>query len=456
MAKDKQHFDIIVIGSGIAGSNSALLAAQAGQKVALVEKNSLGGSSANFRDVPLGVFAEAARIFEEAKQASILGLRAETISYNFPSIKLFKDQSTKNSRVTDPSFYEEKGITVIQGAAQFIRPDTISVDGQHYTADRFIVATGSQWKLPKVPGLAEINYQTPETMINQDRPPRSLFVIGGHQSGIEVASIMASFGTKVFITEISSRLLPGFDEEVGDFMENHLTKNLKMLISTSSRVTSVQSEGNLYRVRFNHAGVEREVKVDQILVATDRQASTDLGLNNAAIKFTTDGIEVNKYFQTSNRKIYAIGAVANTQQTSSESALLESQAVVHNLLRLSKQVVNYDLVPKLVKTNPTIISLGLSEDDCEKRCIEHQVALAVGKEAPYSLVKPGFGGFVKLVANNKRQLIGATIVLDQAENIAQELSVAIQQQLTVQDLVKLPRVFLSASELITIAAEKLL
>lgn len=455
MAKNKL-FDIIVIGSGIAGSNSALLAAQAGYRVALVEKDTLGGASANFRDVPLGVFTEAARVFEGAKHSSVLGLRAETISYNFPSIKLFKDQAIKISRVTDADFYEEKGVTVIMGAAQFVRPDTISVNNQHYQADKFIIATGSHWKLPKVPGLAELDYQTPETLINQNRPPRSLFVIGGHQAGIEVASVMASFGTKVFITEISSRLLPDFDEEVGDFIESHLTKNLKMLISTSSRVISVQPDNSSYRVRFNHAGAEREIQVDQVLVATSRQPTTDLGLNNAAVKFTTDGIIVNKYLQTSNRRIYAAGAVTNTGQISSESATLDSQAVVQNILRLSKQVVDYSLLPKVVKTNPPIVSIGLSEDDCERRCIEHQAAIATGKEAPYSLVKPGFGGFIKLIINSKQQLIGATLVLDQAEDIVHELIFAIKQQMTVQDLIKLPRIFLSASELIAIAAEKLL
>lgn len=450
-------YDIIVIGSGVAGSNSALLAAQTGRSVALVEAGQLGGASANYSDIPISVFARAAHTFETAKNASRLGLRAETISYNFPSIKLFKDQAIKASQVISPAFYEKRGVKIIRGRAQFINQQTISVDGEHYQAGKFIIATGAKWRLPKISGLDQVKYFTPDTLINIPRPPRSLFVIGGDKAGIEVAQIMASFGTKVFITSIAARLLPDYDEEVGDFIEQTVVNKNQMIVSTSSRATSITREGRGWRVKFNHAGLDKEVVVEQILVAGDKEPDTDLGLENAGVEYDASGIKVNKQLQTTNRNIFACGAVINPKADGSHVANYESGVAINNLLRLTKSTeVDYSLMPRLVKTTPVIASVGLSEDDCNRQSIDHRSAIANLREAPYSLIAPEETGFVKLVANTKRQIIGATVISTQAETIIHELMLIIRSGLTAKELVGLPNTFLSINELITIATEKLL
>lgn len=450
-------YDVIVIGSGVAGSNSALLAAQTGRSVALVEARQLGGASANYSDIPISVFARAAGTFETAKNASRLGLRAETISYNFPSIKLFKDQAVKASQVTSPIFYEKRGINVIRGQAQFINQQTISVDGEHYQANKYIIATGAKWRLPKVSGLDQVRYFTPDTLINIPRPPRSLFVIGGDKAGIEVAQIMASFGTKVFITSIAARLLPDYDEEVGDFVEQTIANRNRLIVSTSSRVTSIVRDQSGWRVKFNHAGIDKEIVVEQILIAGDKEPDTDLGLENAGVEYDSSGIKINGQLQTTNRNIFACGAVINPKSEGSHIANYESGVAINNMLKLSRPMeVDYSLMPRLVKTTPTIASVGLSEDDCNRQSIDHHTALANLRETPYSLVAPEETGFVKLVTNQKRQLIGASVVSQQAEIVIHELMLMIRAGLTTKELVDLPITFLSANELIAIAAEKLL
>lgn len=458
MSKEKNtKYDIIVIGSGVAGSSAALLAAQAGKSVALVEKDQLGGSSANYSDVPISVFARATQIFEQAKRASQIGLRAETISYNFPSIKLFKDNSIKTSQVTSASFYEKRNVTVILGQAQFINQQTISVNGRHYQANKFIIASGASWQLPKVAGLDKVRYFTPNTLINISRPPRSLFVIGGDRSGIETAQIMASFGSKVYITTISARLLPDYDEEVGDFIEHHLSEKYGMVISTSSRVNSIEADPRGWRIHFNHAGIDKEIVVEQILLASGKIANTDLGLDNAGVDYDQDGIKVNQFLQTSNRNIYACGAVIDAKSNESHIATYESHLVVKNMLRLGRPLpADYSLMPHIVKTTPQITTIGLSEDDCNRQSIDHHTTTANLKEAPYSLVAPDETGFVKLVVDRKHQVIGATVVAEQAEMLIHELMLIIKTGMSVKEILELPRSFLSINEIIPIAAEKLL
>ncbi len=450
-------YDIIVIGSGVAGSNSALLAAQTGLSVVLIESGQLGGASANYSDIPISVFARAANTFEIAKNASRLGLRAETISYNFPSIKLFKDQAIKASQVTSPAFYEKRGVKVIRGHAQFIDQQTVSVNGEHYLASKFIIAAGAKWRLPKISGLDQVKYFTPDTLINIPRPPRSLFVIGGDKAGIEVAQIMTSFGTKVFITSIAARLLPDYDEEVGDFVEQTITNKNQMIVSTSSRVTSITRDQRGWRVKFNHAGLDKEVVVEQILVAGDKESATDMGLENAGVEYDAGGIKVSKQLQTTNRNIFACGAIINPKSDGSHIANYESGIAINNALRLSKPIeVDYSLMPRLIKTIPTIASVGLTEDDCNRQSIDHRTASANLREAPYSLVAPEETGFIKLVTNSRQQIIGATVVSRQAETVIHELMMIVRAGLTAKELINLPRTFLSANELIAIAAEKLL
>lgn len=453
---NNHKFDVIVIGSGIAGSSAALLAAQAGQSVALVEKSSLGGASANYSDVPISVFARATQIFEQAKRASQIGLRAETISYNFPSIKLFKDQAIQNSQVTTLNFYESHKVKVLLGAAHFIDSQTISVNSEHYQAQKFVIAGGADWQVPKISGLDQVNYFTPDTLINIPRPPRSLFIIGGDKAGIESAQIMASFGTKVHIATISARLLPDYDEEIGDFVEHNLSDRYGVLVSTSSRVNSIQADRAGWRVHFNHAGIDKEVVVEQILLANGKTANTDLGLENAKVDYDHDGIKVNAYLQTSNKNIYASGAVINTKHDASHIAIYESRILINNMLRLSKATpVDYQLMPRLIKTTPQIAQIGLSEDDCNRQSIDHHTAIANLKEAPYGLIAADESGFVKIITDRKRQIIGATVVSEQAEILIHELALIIRQGLNSRQVLELPHSFLSLNELILIACEKL-
>ena len=158
-----------------------------------------------------------------------------------------------------------------------------------------------------------------------------------------------------------------------------------------------------------------------------------------------------------NRNIFACGAVINPKSEGSHIANYESGVVVSNMLRLAKSTeVDYRLMPRLIKTTPAIASVGLTEDDCNRQSIDHRTAFANLREAPYSLVAPEETGFIKLVANPKQQIIGATVVSQQAETVIHELMMIIHAGLTAKELINLPRTFLSANELIAIAAEKLL
>ncbi len=456
MAKKKnQDFDIIVIGSGIAGTQSALIAAAHHKKVAIVEQDSFGGSSANYSDLPLSAMLKAAFNYQNAKDSTTYGLRNQSLSYNFPMIKDFKNHVVASSLVNNKQFFEEHNITPITGRAHFLTPNTITVNKKHYKAGKFIIATGSSWITPKIRGINTIDYLTPNTILNIAKPPKSLFVIGGNKTALEIAETFAILGTKVYLTEIASRLLPHFDQEVGDFMETHLNEKFEMIISTSSRVLAVEQDGIYKRVRFSHAGVEREVKVEQVLVADNQQPDVDLGLDNAAIKYSTDGIITDKTLKTSNKNVFAAGSVLGSIDQP-HIAKTEATVATYNLLSLVKQNIDYQILPIIVNTSPKVAKIGFDEDDCEKHSLDYQSIIANFNEIPISNIDIKAKGFVKLIINNKKQLIGAIIVGPQADSLISQLTIAIQQKMTINQLATITQPFLTLSEIITVAAKKLI
>ena len=452
MAK-KHEFDLIVIGSGIAGTTSALLANGIGKKVLIVEEKKFGGDSANTSDVPLSAFQKLAYSYQTARDSKNFGLRSETISYNYPSIKNFKDEVVSSSFVNTKEFYDEKNIEVLKGRAHFISPSTISVNQKHYSADKFIIATGSKWAIPKIHGLDKIEFLTPATMLNVIRPPRTLFVVGGGKTALELAELFAILGSKVYITEISSRLLPKFDQEVGDFMEDYLTNKYGMVISTSSRALSIEKDGLYKRVKFSHAGIEREVKVEHILIAESQQPETDLGLENAVVKFSKDGVVTDKNLRTSNKNIYAVGNVLGSR-FEAHSATLEAKIAISNMFGYVRREIDYSLTPQVVNSLPQIAKVGFDEDDCVRQSIDHKTAIANFSESSIATIEKSIHGFIKLVVNAKKQVIGGVIVGPEAISLAQQINIAIQRKMTASELAEIPQPFLSYGEIITVVCNK--
>lgn len=215
MAKQLFDYDFLVIGSGAGGSIAAAVAAREGKKVAIVEAEVLGGDSANYGDVPTQALLNVARIYSEAKNAGAFGIRSNTIGYNYPSIKNWKDTVVKRvGSGGNKRYYESLGIHVIIGKAHFISPHEISVNRRHISAGRILIASGASWTIPKIEGLEKLGYLTPQTAIDLIRPPKTVFVIGGGSTGLEFAKIFSSFGSKVFVSDIAPRLLPREDQEV--------------------------------------------------------------------------------------------------------------------------------------------------------------------------------------------------------------------------------------------------
>ncbi|MFZ2125868.1 MAG: NAD(P)/FAD-dependent oxidoreductase [Candidatus Saccharimonadales bacterium] len=456
MAKKYEFdYDLIVIGSGAGGSAAATMAAREGKRVAIIESDAFGGDSPNWGDIPTKSLLHAARLYDEARHGARFGLRSSTLGYNYPSIRAWKDLAVKRTGAGgNRKYYENLGITAFAGIAHFLSPNEISVNRRHLSAGNFLIATGAQWAIPEIPGLADIPYMTPRTILETIRPPKSLLIIGGSDIGVEIAQLMAIFGTKVYIVERAGRLLPKHDAEVGDLIERNLSEQKGVTALTHSQVLSVEKDGLLKRVVLSRAGTEKSVRVEEILIAESRDPNVDLGLENAGVKFTAKGIDVNEYLQTNVKHIYAAGDVLG-KDGHTHTALLESHIVAHNVFNRNKITPDYSAIPEVVFTSPEIAVVGLSEDDCLKRDLSINKAISPLNIIARSNTSDFRDGFVKIITDKKGVILGASVVSPHAGEIIHELALAVRHNLTARDIASLPHAFLSWSEAVRVAAGKL-
>jgi mercuric reductase len=448
-------YDLIVIGSGAGGSAAATIAARAGKRVAIIEADTFGGDSPNWSDVPTKALLHAAQLYDEARHGARFGLRSATLGYNYPSIRAWKDLAVQRTGAGgNRRYYENQGISAFSGAAHFLSPNEISVNRRHLSAGKFLIATGSQWTTPDIQGLDKVAYLTPRTILESIRPPKSLLVIGGGSIGVEIAQLMAIFGTKVYIAERASRLLPHQDAEVGTLMERVLQEQKGVVTLTQTRVLSVVKDGLAKRVIVSRGGVEKSIRIDEILIATGRAPIVDLGLENATVKYTPKGIEVNEYLQTSAKHIFAAGDVLG-RDSYTHTALLESRIAANNILHKTKAVPDYTATPGVVFTYPGIAHVGLNEYDCLKRDLAINKAVAPLNSVARSNTSDFRDGFVKIITDKKGVILGATIVAPHASEMIHELALAVKYGLTADDIAQTPHAFLSWSEAIRVAAAKL-
>lgn len=449
-------YDYIVIGSGAGGSPAASILASAGKKVAVVEKSTFGGESPNWGDVPTGFMSYTINTYQIAKNAAKFGLRTNSVGYNYPSLLSWKDVVTKRTGAGgNRRYYEKQGISVFAGNAHFLSPNEIAVNRRHLSARKFLIATGSDWQIPRIPGLENTTYHTPKTIFNLKRLPKTIFVIGSSTTALEIAHIFSVLGTKVYIAEESSRILPNFDEEVSNLLTNDAKKNRNISVLTYTKVISIQKSSIQKRVTFLQSQVEKSVRVDEILIADQQIPATDLGLENAGVKYTRKGVSVDSSLRTSARHIFAAGSVVDaTVQT--HEVLSQSRIAAHNLLHNNKLKTGDSPRLQVAFTQPEIAQVGMNENDCRKKGIKVKMAIVPLTATVRSNITDQRTGFVKLIINQRRVIIGATIVGPHASDMIAEISLAIRHKITSDELATTPHCFTSWSEAVRIAAGKLL
>ncbi len=433
-------YDLIVIGSGPGGYIAALQGAHSGLKrVAIVEREALGGVCLNFGCIPTKALLHSAHVCESLRDAAEFGVVVESMYINFPRV-IERSREVAASMSKGVLFLLDKaGVEIIHGEAKFLEPNKLEVtnDEERKTLEgtNIIIATGARSReIPQLPidGKRVIGYRQ---ALTQQEKPESLAVVGSGAIGSELALFYKAMGTEVTIVEALPQLLPLEDEEVSKVVARAFRK-AKIKTMAGAKVLGVTIEEEKCLLRVETSKGEEVLRVDQVLSAVGIQANIEnLGLETIGVETERGRIKVNDHFQTNVPGVFAIGDVIPTIALA-HVASAEAVACVNYILDAAEATgVNYDVVPSCTYTTPEVGSVGLRERQAKEQGIDYIVGnfsfMASGKAAAMA----ARDGFVKLIfRKDDHVLVGAHIVGASATEMIAELALAMQTGVTAETL----------------------
>ena len=397
---------LLIIGAGPGGYETAVEAVKRGMEVTLITEGPLGGTCLNEGCIPTKTFCHYAELIEQNLKAGF------DCKPSFASAAERKQAVIEQLRGGIDILL--KGVQVVQGRAQFKDAGTVVCNGQEFTADNIIIATGSVSASLPVPGAESCI--TSKEILELTEVPASLCVIGGGVIGLEFASIFRSFGSEVTVLEFCPNILPRFDTDLAKRLKQSLSKR-GINIEVQAQVTRI--DGNT--VTYIRKDREYTVQADKILMAVGRRPNTDgLNLEAAGIEYTRKGITVNDRFETSAPGVYAVGDVTG--------GIMLAHAATYQGLRALNAIcgqsdsIRFDLIPAAVFTMPEVATIGLTEEQCKEQNLEFRCLKSFYRANGKAVSMDETDGYCKVIVGADGTILGAHIMGAHASDIIHEIA----------------------------------
>ena len=409
---------LLIIGGGSGGYETAVEAAKRGLEVTLISEGPLGGTCLNEGCIPTKTFCHYAELIEQNLKAGLdckpsFAAAAERKQAVVEQLRSGIDMLLKN-------------VQVVQGRAEFKDSRTVLCNGQEYTADKIIIATGSVSASLPIPGAESC--LTSKEILDLKEVPESLCVIGGGVIGLEFASIFRSFGTEVTVLEFCPGILPRFDVDLAKRLKQSLSKR-GINIEVQAQVTRI--DGNT--VTYIKKDKEFTVLADKVLMAVGRRPNVDgLNLEAAGVDYTRKGITVNDRFETSVPGVYAIGDVTG-------GIMLAHAATYQGLHALNsicgqQDSIRFDLIPAAVFTMPQVATVGLTEEQCREQNLEVRCLKSFYRANGKAVSMDEPDGYCKVIVDNDGKVLGAHIMGAHSSDLIHEIATAMNIGATLDKL----------------------
>ena len=448
-----ENFNVVVIGGGTAGLVTASGCARLGRKVALIEREKLGGDCLWTGCVPTKALVATARLMHQMSHADAYGLEPQAVRVTPKAIMAsMRAQRHAIEHHDDPEKFRALGIDVIFGNAKLVSRSEVDVDGRRLAAKDIVIATGTRTAVPPIEGLTENGFLDHASFLNQDAFPTSLLILGGGAIGIEFAQMFRRFGRDVVVVEMGDEIINKEDTDVIARVRKMLTEE-GIVIRTGWTAKSVRSDGGKKLVRIENAlGETMEIRVDEVFVASGRRANTEnLGLEAAGVKIDHGFIAVDKYLQTSVARIWACGDVHGGMQFTHVAAY-EAVKLVRNMLFPGRSAITYDDIPWGLYTDPEVGHIGLTEREAEKKHDGVRTYSVEMADVDRAVVDRTTTGFVKLVCDKRGRILGAHALCANASTLIETLVLARKKKVTVSQLAQLVSPYPSLADALQKAA----
>lgn len=425
-------YDIIIVGAGPGGYVAAIKAAQLGAKVALVEKENIGGVCLNDGCIPTKTFLKSASVMKTINKSDFYGIMTTKPTFDWSKIVDRKDKVVKQLTGGISFLLKKNKVDVINGFGEVLSSNKVKVGDITYDTKNVIIATGSSPIIPPIEGAKEAYEKgflyTSKELLHIKDVPKKLVIVGGGVIGVEFATVFKTFGSDVTIIEKLDTILPMMDEDLFKAYTKTLTKE-GIKIVTQAEVTKVLD----HQVTYKHDGKETTIDADVILMSVGVKPNSK-GLEHLNLKMDRANIITNEYLETSVKGIYAIGDV-NGKYMYAHVASHEGVVAVNHILGKPTHKMNYDRVPANIYGTPEIASIGLTEKEAKTRGLDYKVSKVPIQAVGKALADGESEGFIKLIVDNKYlEILGAHIFAYNATELISEFAVAMQAEATAYEI----------------------
>ena len=455
MKKGKGIYNVVAIGAGTAGLVTAAGTAGLGGRVALIERNLMGGDCLNFGCVPSKALISSARLIQQIREAEKWGLDGQEPQFVFENV--FERMRARRGKIApndSQQRFESLGVDVFRGEARFVSPYEIEVDGQSLHAKNFVIASGSHATVPKIEGIENVPYFTNETIFDRLKgKPESMIVLGGGPIGCELGQAFSRLGVTVTIVQHGTQLLPREDVDVVKFMQKRFTEEgiRVRLKAAASRV--FMRDG---KIALEFAGGEPITAAAMLIAAGRTPNLRALNLESAGVDYDRRGVKVNAYLQTSQLHIYAAGDITN-QLKFTHTADFTARIVVRNILmpfQFLRQKIDWSVVPWCTYTDPEVAHVGLSEKEAKQKN-EYDLFVVPLEDVDRAVVESEEAGFAKiLAAKGSDKILGATIVAPHAGDLLHEFVLAMSAKIGLGKIASTIHAYPTFAELARKAGDK--
>jgi len=433
------RYDLVVVGAGAAGLAAAREAASGGARVALVERDLLGGNCLNFGCEPSKALVRTARAYAEMRDARGYGATAPPpveVDFHAAMERVLRLRA-RLSRATSPRMLAEAGIDLFFGHAVFQSPDRLELDGVPLPFDKVLLATGAEPDVPDIPGLREVGYFTNETIFGIGALPRRLLIIGGGPLGCELAQVFRRFGSRVIIVQDMPVFLPHEERDAAQILSVAFARDgIEVRLNTA--VTAVRHVDGEIRADLRSDDYVSSVAADAILVGTGRiPRLDDMGLDAAGITHdTTRGVHVDQTLRSHNPAVYAAGDACMAHRFT-HVAVATARMAVANALRGERQRLDELVIPWCTYTDPEIAHVGLYVREAMRDGIAISTSTIPLHAVDRAVLDGDDVGFIKLhVADGSDRILGATIVSRSAGELIGQVTQAMANGIGVRGLAR--------------------
>jgi len=450
------RYSLVVVGGGTAGLVAAHAAAALGAKVALIERDRLGGDCLNVGCVPSKAIIRTSRLYAEMRNAEQYGAEIPgDIRVDFPAaMERMRGIRARISRADSVQRLTAAGVDVFFGQAYFTASDALTVDGLRLRFKKAMIATGSRPDTPSIPGLVEAGFLTNENVFDLTELPRRLLVIGGGPLGCELAQAFCRFGARTIIVQDWPFFLPREERDAAQVLSDSFARD-GIEVRLNTRAVNVRVENGQKLVDLVSDDYKSTVAVDAILTGTGRVPNVDdLNLEAAGVDYdSTSGIRVDDFLRTGNRRIYAAGD-ACLEHKFTHTADASARIVVRNALFLGRQRMSALTIPWCTYTDPAIAHVGLYVRQARERNIPVKTFTIPMHDVDRAIADDEETGFVKIhVKERTDRILGATIVAGHAGDMINEITLAMVAGIGLRTLARVIHAYPTQAEAIKKAAD---